>query len=72
VGSLGWRTIGIVNTNDIAGKVVRRKVCVIATQAGLQIATQIDAETTVILPDHAVAQMIVNVREALFAKPQGS
>jgi hypothetical protein len=69
---LGWRTTLIVAAVDLAGRHVAVKTGVIATDpGGLQVGLQADDETPLILPDQAVAQLIVNLRESLLTKLQG-
>jgi hypothetical protein len=66
---LGWRTTLISPAVDLSGRHVPVKTGVIATDpGGLQIALQVDDETTLILADRSAAQMIVNLRNALEQK----
>jgi hypothetical protein len=67
----GWRTSLIVQGIELTGQPVNVIVGVIATAGGLQVGMRVDDETTMILPDQNVAQLIVNLREALLTKLQG-
>jgi hypothetical protein len=67
---LGWTTTLITPAVDLAGRHVAVKTGVISTQGGPQVGFQVDDETPLVLPDQSVAQLIVNLREALLAKLQ--